>query len=480
MTGSVAKNESEPVVARAGEQVSKTAKTAKTGLRAHPVIATLLGIALIPVVGMLVGSLVVTTLVVVSALTGTALPPALHALMETGAIGDTFGGLLGPLLSTLAVGAAITIGVVQTKHSKVELKQATEQFMSEQNASQDQLERARADQVVAWVAETDISDDVQPHLGVVVSNGSESLVRDLDLIILVDRYGDAIRLRNRESVVPPGTWFLQINRAEVLQSGGDIDGNWPIPVAIDTNGHLRVRLPAYGKSAGTTDFSLRVHPREKTKKELNAKAELETEVEAGAGDEEYVVSPYFSVEVLRFDLMGHEWWRDLSGRLSKTMSESAPTTSEVWEEKFAELALTPRKQTTRANKMHGKNPEVQKAISEFVAALLSKSVDSVQWKVRHPAPRSLRSFGIVELRISGGGQGVAFFNNAKESVLWLAGSGATGIVPSTLETVKQIRDKRQLTVLRKKLVATTSPEEMANAFVAGLAEEGITFGGSSR
>lgn len=178
---------------------------------------------------------------------------------------------------------------------------------------QPRLERRRAEmleasRVIAWPAETYASPvitdeeateedaDVEPaYHGVVIANTSVSTALDVDLKLSTRRPGQSRRNRlepefstiagNRELILPPGTWFIPIQRNYL-----DID-EWMITVPVDTDGKLQVSMP------GGHVFDLRMQ-------QLRDRARRTPAPGADIG-----------IGFLRFTLDTRSWWRDSSGAL---------------------------------------------------------------------------------------------------------------------------------------------------------------------
>lgn len=407
-----------------------------------------LAVLLSPVAAMLVWSLVVLVWIGLHTLAGAPLPSAITETIPLGAVGDTFGGLLGPILNTMVLVVTISVALGQRRH-----------VVMEREAHIEAAERARAEQVTAWVAETSHSPDQESYLGVVVINNGSTLVRDVDLLVTVGTGGAPLELRNREAVIPPGTWFLPINRAhaeeraETAGSSPEIgSGDWAAAVAVDTGGHLRVDLPDDDRPrAPLTSHVLGVH--------------LPITVD---GQER----PYYEIQLLRFTLDGAEWWRDRGGRLSRSVPSEGSSRTASWETEFSPLASVPRPPSEGPKQIHRKDPGVQDFISRFAARLTGQTAADISRDVRYATAEPLRQVGLGALRVSRAGQGIAFYESTAAdapTVLWL--SGNANRMPAVIDFVEEWRERagrQSVGRLIADLVEYQDPLRMADEFVARL------------
>ncbi|WP_313480253.1 hypothetical protein [Microbacterium sp.] len=406
-------------------------------------------VLLSPVAAMLVWSLVVLVWIGLHTLAGLPLPPAIEQTVPLGAVGDTFGGLLGPILNTLVLVVTISVALGQRRH-----------VVAEREANVEVADRARAEQVTAWVAETAHSDQQGSYLGVVVINNGSTLVRDVDLVVTVKNGESPLELRNREAVIPPGTWFLPINRAHAEDRGeamsptlgSEPSSDWAAAVAVDTSGHLRVDLPDDDRPrAPLASHVLGVH--------------LPITVDGQK-------RPYYEIQLLRFTLDGAQWWRDGGGRLSRSIPPAEAARTANWESEFSPLASVPRPPSEGPKQIHRKDPGVQSFISQFAARLTGRNADDISRNVRYATAEPLRGVGIGALRISRAGQGIAFYeSNSPDAptVLWL--SGNTNRMPAVIDFVEEWRERAErqsVGPLISELVDYKDPIEMADQFVARL------------
>jgi hypothetical protein len=162
---------------------------------------------------------------------------------DWGDLGVTYGALAGALLNFLLLGITIWLAVWHQPRS--------------QRRSAETLEASR---VIAWPAETyapltaedaEMADDdegLEPaYHGVVIANTSASTARNVDLKLSTRRQSQAARDRirpefstiagNRELILPPGTWFIPIQRNEAK----NVD-EWKLPIPVDTDGKLQVSM----------------------------------------------------------------------------------------------------------------------------------------------------------------------------------------------------------------------------------------------
>ncbi len=123
-------------------------------------------------------ALVVSILAAVDAATA---PGAGHWGTRTGPVGDTFGGLLGPILNALVLGVTVVLAVSwQPRRDR----------------------RQKAESIVAWLGRSDADDQ-----GVVITNGSGAIAHDVG-VRFPARTAGGRDLVLWESHVPPGEWFV--------------------------------------------------------------------------------------------------------------------------------------------------------------------------------------------------------------------------------------------------------------------------------
>ena len=143
----------------------------------------LVAVAAVALIGVLAWSVVLAVMMAFGASAdGVAWP------LQTGPVGDTFGGLLGPILNAAVLAATVFLAVSWQPRKE---------------------ERDRAANIVGWIAETEGG-----HLGVVVANTSGSVASMVDVV--VQRSGDDTPLIDREATVPPGLWFIPFATVEPL------------------------------------------------------------------------------------------------------------------------------------------------------------------------------------------------------------------------------------------------------------------------
>ena len=159
-----------------------------------------------------------------------------HWAEFTGPIGDTFGGTLGPLLNALVLAATVWIAIfvqpaqVQRDRTDTEAREDGLRIRLE--------EENRAAEVVAWIAET----EDQRYVGVVVTNGADSVVHNVDIEVDASNADDALDI-DRETVVPPGTWFIPF-KAVQGDLGETVEGDlgWRLPVPVRQTDGMEVSL----------------------------------------------------------------------------------------------------------------------------------------------------------------------------------------------------------------------------------------------
>lgn len=206
----------------------------------------------------------------------TALDPTGHVAdwaFRTGPLGDTFGGVLGPILNAAVLAATVYLAI-------------TWEPRRARKDEHDRTERAIAMKIVAWIAETDEGS----HTGVVIANSADSVAHNVDLIALRDR-DESARLVDREATVPPGTWFIPFNIDD-----GAAASDWKLPVSVDTSEQLSVTLRSdqTGDAEVGTVYTLRPHLPQSEGEEL---------------------LPHYTLKELRFELHGQSWLRDRRGSL---------------------------------------------------------------------------------------------------------------------------------------------------------------------
>ncbi|WP_431074678.1 hypothetical protein [Microbacterium phyllosphaerae] len=438
--------------------MAMTTPTSDTSAASRPrkLLLLLLAIPLVflmaPIALMLIASPVVAVWVGLYSLLGLALPDEIDSLIPLGPLGDVFGGLLGPLLNALVLGATIVIATSQGRHARAELKAATDRFQTEQKQNADDAKFGRANGVVAWIAETQRDRAGKSHLGVIVTNSSGSLVRNLDIVVTLKSpsLANELELRNRETVVPPGSWFLQLDRerAERDEAAENVDGGWPAPVPVDASGHFRVTLPA-GDNGGGDDgvYTLRVHPPEQ--------------------DEDGSPLPYYEVHEMQFELAGEGWKRDKNGTLSLKERE------EEWNRRFAAFAAAPKPPVQGPKQVHHKNPIVQERIRRLAAVMAGRQADEMLQNRRYPLSEPFKRAGLTELRVTTGGQAISFYSDPGQAnnkgVIWFAGRGADEVIPTTLVFTGAWASgtpATSLNPLRKELQPySEQPEELARVLV---------------
>ena len=217
------------------------------------------------VIGVILAGIFVLSLVLVlRAASGVDAQP--HWASLTGPIGDTFGGVLGPILSTAALVTTAYLAVWQPRKERAE---------------------ERAAEVVAWIADT--AD--RRHRGVVISNTSGSVAEQV--YIEVVRSGAAQPLRDLEETVPPGTWFVPF----LMTRGKEAQEGWKLPVAVDTSDGMTVRLNQQASewSPLLETFTLRPHLPE---------------------SENGVPLPHETLGAFSYRLHGMGWTRSDDGRIS--------------------------------------------------------------------------------------------------------------------------------------------------------------------
>lgn len=255
---------------------------------------------------------------------------------RTGPIGDTFGGLLSPILSTAALVTTAYLAVWQPRKERAE-------------------ERASA--VVAWIAERD---DDREKRGVVISNTSGSVVQNVDIIVIsqddsAEPAREALRDRNpgegifdREDRVPPGTWFIPYDMKA---------RNWKLPVAVDSVDGMTVRLaaPDEGELAGEGGLNV-----------VSLRTHLPEEEEGGES------LPHDLLAEFRFELHGTAWGRNDVGRIVKDLPELGPE-----DEEKLEAARRTRRESAQKRSMSSRvREDVETLVRYTVEAVCTRADDS--------------------------------------------------------------------------------------------------------
>ncbi|MFT4260257.1 hypothetical protein [Microbacterium sp.] len=250
-------------------------------------------------------------------------------------VGDSFGGTVGPILSFAALMATIILAAIvqprrEDRAREARLDEKAREDESRSAARDAERAASRAEQVVAWMAETYAEFDggtTRPvddgQLGVMVSNTSGSVVFTMDFVTTAKSPGEAGVKRNREALVPPGTWFFPL-----VGDPDDRDAplGWRLPVPVDTSGLPTVRFedtrPQQGAlplhAAAMRTFGVRPH--------------LPT-----------VGKPHYRLDEIRYSLHAQRWSRDESGKVKK---QDEPWPAEVEAEFAAAEALIRPSDTT--------------------------------------------------------------------------------------------------------------------------------------
>lgn len=208
-----------------------------------------------------------------------------HWAALTGPVGDTFGGILGPILNAAVLATTVWVAVVWQPMKDRERH-------AQQEKTHEQEERLdRASDVVGWVAET----EDHSYYGVVVTNDADSLVRMVDIKIKVNHAPDFVLRPDREESLPRGTWFIPF-----ATNSGVLKAGWMLPVPVrETNG-MRVEmnnLTADDSLNEVVELYLRPHVRE-----------------THYGRDQ----PFFALDLFRYQLHGQDWVRTTDGRPQRT------------------------------------------------------------------------------------------------------------------------------------------------------------------
>ncbi|GEM_PF-3555435 len=272
----------------------------------------LVAVAAVALIGVLAWSVVLAVMMAFGASAdGVAWP------LLTGPVGDTFGGLLGPILNAAVLAATVFLAVSWQPRKE---------------------ERDRAANIVGWIAETEGG-----HLGVVVANTSGSVASMVDVV--VQRSGDDTPLIDREATVPPGLWFIPFATVEPL-----LKVEWKLPLSVDTSRGMTVTLRPSEVTEGSEgeDLLLRPHlPQTQAGRNL----------------------PHFEITELRYTVGRRTWSRDRNGALWK-----ARKLSEEDEAARTKAMRSPRASVTTMSARVSAG--VEQLLRYTIDALCSDSVDS--------------------------------------------------------------------------------------------------------
>lgn len=205
---------------------------------------------------------------------------------RTGPVGDTFGGLLGPILNAAVLAATVYLAVTWQPRKE---------------------ERDRAADVVAWVAETDAG-----HLGVVVTNASGSVADFVDIRVERNDTRSDGALTDCERAIPPGSWFVPF-RVE----GDAPEIGWRLPVSVDATSGMTVDLTT--PAAATADGSAA------SAAQASSTYSLRPHLPEVAGTEQL---PHYAVTRLRYDLHGKSWLRESDGSIHRAPTLTPDETAE--------------------------------------------------------------------------------------------------------------------------------------------------------
>jgi uncharacterized membrane protein len=258
-----------------------------------------------------------------------------HWATLTGPIGDTFGGILGPMLNAAVLATTVWVAVYwQPKQDRKRREEADKR--------RDQEERLdRASDIVGWVAET----EDHSYYGVVVRNDADSLVRMVDIKV---RANDAPHLAlrpDREESLPRGTWFIPF-----ATNAGVLKSEWMLPVPVREAHGMRVemnKLVADASVNEVVELYLRPHVRE---------------TQNGRDQ------PFFSLDLFRYQLHGQVWVRTMDGRPQRTGIGS------VEESEYAGYARTMRTSAQTSVGWRRVTPTVDQLVNHTLDLLRTDNV----------------------------------------------------------------------------------------------------------
>ncbi|MCF2587774.1 hypothetical protein [Brevibacterium sp. UCMA 11752] len=290
----------------------------------------------------------------------------------TAVVGDTFGGLLAPVLTAGALGATLWFSLAQVNDARSatrkqiesseedsrlrreedekarkdemsavnrQLDQASRQFNEEMTRAANDAEFSKAELINAWVADARRSDQVNATLhGVVITNRCGSLVHNFDLMI--SRTNDHFQNEHDVVAVEGGgevSDSLQSSspaagsrrRARAVENGGPIHdsgqnresaippGDWFVPFFPNDSGVLKFSwqkiLPISVKD-GRSVVSIPSAESHAYDLRLEPHTRLKSGTGANSGDPDL---PFYVIARQAFYLYGQLWERDEHGKLYK-------------------------------------------------------------------------------------------------------------------------------------------------------------------
>lgn len=288
------------------------------------------------------------------------------SLSRSGTVGDTFGGTVGPILSFAALMATVILAAIVQPRREVKAR--------DDRLSDREVERAemRAEQVVAWMAETYaefVADTTRPvadaQRGVVVANTSGSVVFAMDFVAEPATAGAAGVKRNREALIPPGTWFFALTGDP---EDAAVPLGWQQPVAVDTSGIPTVRFedtqPQSG-AAGARAVSMRT---------FGIRPHLPTHG-----------NPHYLLREIRYTLHAQLWRRDATGMVARSQAwpdavegefaaaEAAERPSETTERTIATLVSATMAAISGVPDAHAQKYTLFPATTEYVQGVTAVS-----------------------------------------------------------------------------------------------------------
>lgn len=278
----------------------------------------------------------------------------------TGEIGDTLGGLLGPLLTAAALFATLKVAYEEGQR-------ANKQFEDLESRSKSE----RAGKVVAWVGETshdlNDSDDEYWH-GVVVQNDSGLVVTRLDISVSevsedVEKFeisspenDQRMNIQDRETIIPPGAWFIPFKAQVAGGQGEGQEATWQriMPIMV-LNGQMHVNMSLASADPDVAQVS------EQSPAEPIA-ISLHTRLTIDSDDQ-----PFYVVDHMRYIVGGQEWHRGTrvpSGNASSDVPrEDSPWTG--WRQNSLDAAERNVRQNA-IQPVSGSNQKTEPAVSKFL------------------------------------------------------------------------------------------------------------------
>ncbi|WCE38816.1 hypothetical protein PGC08_12445 [Brevibacterium sp. BDJS002] len=329
----------------------------------------------------------------------------------TGEIGDTFGGLLAPILTAGALVATVLFAIQQGNQAKIatqeqiaasmaatskQIDASKDIFQEELKTADRERERHRAEQVYAWVAETVEDDDSKFWRGVLVINESRVPAQKVDIKLSVGsganhREGSAQSRSalqtgtgpyyDREAIIPPGKWFIPFQTGSHGDPFGDSEIKWRKLMPVDSASGLFVRIGSPASDSVEGEFE---EPEQVYRRELTVHSRTK-----GVHDGQEVAFSFCAVESLRYSLDSARWLRSSDRGVLNIDSQSLNrndqfTRDEDWpsEQELDRLEVTPR---TYAGSKRLPLSSLTRPVAGFLEFVLRKVTGSTANEILHDA-----------------------------------------------------------------------------------------------